>query len=343
MAKLSKNINNEEEDGKKELPNPDPSKHTRLGKVVGEDKKEEPTVNTSHKPVLLQQDEHKSFTEKAEDPSIQMNVEAVAEWLMRIFGESTIERWMQNPNFQLPYVEEVEDPKTWIMNALKTLLKLEELQLLAQNIEAQYFQPLEDQQKSVDTAKALMERLEQNMETKQAELENLRQQKFQLNKAQKSSIPIRDFIQMVWMKDQEFESILPFVQEAISPPVDGVSEFVVALYRAWDNFKGAWQVVDQLDEVERVQEMDRASRAFLKQMKDLFVPQRRAILEALAGIINQKMKDFVFVSPEESIQIDPKIHNTKGVLGNKIRQGISFVVIRKSSRQTYFFAEVEVE
>ena len=96
MAKLSKNINNEEEDGKKELPTPDPSKHTRLGKVVGEDRKEEaPKVkDTKQTPALLQQEEHKSFTEKAENTSIQLNVEAVAEWLMRIFGQTTIERWI---------------------------------------------------------------------------------------------------------------------------------------------------------------------------------------------------------------------------------------------------------
>ena len=94
------------------------------------------------------------------------------------------------------------------------------------------------------------------------------------------------------------------------------------------------------DEVLKI--IDEILRFMLENLKDNFILQRRALLDALARIITKKFDNFDFISPEETLQIDLDIHNTKGTGGNKIKQGFSFAVIRRENKQTYKYADIEV-
>ena len=60
------------------------------------------------------------------------------------------------------------------------------------------------------------------------------------------------------------------------------------------------------------------------------------------SIYASKFEDYIFVSPEETLQLDPNIHNARGLGSTNIVEGASYAVIRRTSRQTVIYAEVKV-
>jgi hypothetical protein len=66
------------------------------------------------------------------------------------------------------------------------------------------------------------------------------------------------------------------------------------------------------------------------------------MLDLLAVACSAKFKLYKFISPEESLQVDPRIHSATALGGSTIKEGISFAVIKKDTMQTVKYAEIRV-
>jgi len=96
------------------------------------------------------------------------------------------------------------------------------------------------------------------------------------------------------------------------------------------------------EEEEKMEILHTALTRVLEALTGLYIPQRRAVLEQLAKLCNSRVSDYLFISPEESKEIDLRIHNAASIGGNQILEGRTFAVVNRSSYQTVKYAEIEV-
>ena len=82
--------------------------------------------------------------------------------------------------------------------------------------------------------------------------------------------------------------------------------------------------------------------ALLCSLQGLHIVNRRGILDTIARICSDNSGNFLFVSPESSLVVDPAIHDVKGLHGNTVKEGLSFAIIRRDSRQTIRLANITV-
>lgn len=73
-----------------------------------------------------------------------------------------------------------------------------------------------------------------------------------------------------------------------------------------------------------------------------FASERRTLLELVAGHCCDYFQEFVFISPEHTVNFDPEIHSvSKPANGSStIREGLSFTVIRSDTKKTVKYADV---
>lgn len=94
------------------------------------------------------------------------------------------------------------------------------------------------------------------------------------------------------------------------------------------------------DEKENLDLLHEAGKSLLGQITELTVPERRPILDVVANMFNSYLHTYDFVSPEQTLQIDPTIHNAEGLGGSVVKEGLSFAVVRRETRKTVFYAEI---
>jgi hypothetical protein len=100
---------------------------------------------------------------------------------------------------------------------------------------------------------------------------------------------------------------------------------------------------DQLrDNEENRGRIDAALMKVLAAITGLHIINRREVLDAIAKVCSDSTGNWVFVSPESSLVVDPAIHNAKALSGTTVKEGISFAIIRKDSRQTIKLADITV-
>ena len=138
----------------------------------------------------------------------------------------------------------------------------------------------------------------------------------------------------------EIQTINQLLKEDIKNPSEALSAFCVALAKTWGILAQALQ--KEGEEEEKMEILHVALTRVLEALTGLYIPQRRAVLEQLAKLCNSRVSDYLFISPEESKEIDLRIHNAASIGGNQILEGRTFAVVNRSSYQTVKYAEIEV-
>ena len=270
------------------------------------------------------------------------DAERLAAWLTTVLGEDVFRRLEENENLHVSMLEE-KKVTGWLTAGLKTILKSEDLELLVQRVE----QEIQELQKRLIVAAEIQvsnqdimadcERQKREIEALEIKLEPLQREVNSLKKKVAASVGI----DAVFSGEAvEIQTINQLLKEDIKNPSEALSAFCVALAKTWGILMQALQ--KEGEEEEKMEIMHAALTRVLEALTGLYIPQRRAVLEQLAKLCNSRVSDYLFISPEESKEIDLRIHNAASIGGNQILEGRTFAVVNRSSYQTVKYAEIEV-
>ena len=94
------------------------------------------------------------------------------------------------------------------------------------------------------------------------------------------------------------------------------------------------------DEKNNIEKIDDILRLLLLNIRGLHPPIRQQTLNLIADYVNNFFNEFEFLSPEQTSQIDPKIHNAENIGGNFVIEGLSFAILRKQTQVVYKYADI---
>ncbi len=91
---------------------------------------------------------------------------------------------------------------------------------------------------------------------------------------------------------------------------------------------------------ENINILNDATKQLMSTISGTNSAERRPILDKVANLCNSYLNEYDFISPEQTLQIDPKIHNAEGLGGSIIKEGLSFAVVRRETRKAVYYAEI---
>ncbi len=293
---------------------------------------------------------HSIPTEKVKITS-STSAEEISNWLLSFIGESVFEQLKNNPYLQLPYSEPSNTLKEWLEKALKTIFTLDQIKIIGEQIiqnQNTSGQAESANQKAISEKAALEERLNKadlRFAQMQNELEDAEAEKFKIKKEIQSSISLSKLINEFFMEDgvepEETKKITSLLRESLENKDENLSVFVTRFSKGWFYVKAT---MDQLrgEEKEKMEQMHNALTFLLTSISGVYLPERRPLLDAVAKLVSSKFTEYDFVSPEQTLQIDPQIHNAGGLGNAMIKEGTTFAVVRRQTRQAVKYADIKV-
>ncbi|ADB42438.1 hypothetical protein [Spirosoma linguale] len=272
-------------------------------------------------------------------------IDQLTQHLSAWLGADVIGRLRQNPDLALPYAQDAASDSHWMQQVLQTILSQSDIEIvverlnlltideqrpLLQQIEILRWQQLQQQQEA--------EKNRQQIADIQAGREQAELEAFRLKKELAGAFPTQEFIKLVFRLPDE-QAINKLLDEAAQASISNLSEFLLVLVPAWQELR---EVVDARAEVpaDALRQVHAGLSQFLNSLSGHYIPQRRAILDKVAQWASTQFTDYLFVSPEETQQVDPSIHNAHGLGGTVVREGRSFAVIRRQSRTVVIYADI---
>lgn len=67
---------------------------------------------------------------------------------------------------------------------------------------------------------------------------------------------------------------------------------------------------------------------------------RRDLLDQVSKYVNEGFESYTFISPEQTLLLDPNIHETENPGSDEIERGLSFAVIHPRTKKTLKYAKV---
>lgn len=330
MAKISKTFDqNEEKNG--QLNNEQPKNLASISKKIESD------VNSNSVEIVKEQPLLKDNSHIVKE----LKIEDIAPWLIDNLGETLFKNLKTNPNFTIPYAEENLNTVDWLQRAIKTVFTLEDLQSALQHLQNKMNNSNKNLNDTANQLNAELERNKKEMVVLKEDLEIAIAKKNKAEKKAKGALPGIVLLDIIFGESKESLSVREQLEKALEQPSDEFVEFITGFAQGWIALSNAIsQCAD--DEIRNIDTIQNALRILLQKISGKHIAERRTILDATATYVNRLFNNFEFISPEQSLQVDPSIHNAKGVGGSRIKEGISFAVLRKANRQTYQFAEITI-
>jgi len=272
----------------------------------------------------------------------------IADWLLNFVGSEVIETLKKNPFLQLPYTEESMPPREWLVKALKTIFKVDELQQIGNKITLTQNQTSDLQSissKAVEAKDTEISSLTKKLEELAEDLDNLENARAKTQKQMKTAVDLKKFIALYFEdpanNSEELKRVINLLNEALENPDDKTSPFIVNFAKGYSYFKA---IYDNLagDEKEQMEKLHGSITVLLKNISNLHISERRPLLDLIAKIASKKFENYEFVSPEQTLQIDPALHNAQGLGNSLIKEGKTFAVVRKTTKKAVVYADVEV-
>lgn len=330
MAKISKTFDqNEEKNG--QLNNEQPKNLASISKKIESENNTNSVPNSQEQSILTEN----TIVAK------NLTIEDIAPWLIDNLGEALFKNLKNNPNFTIPYAEENINTIEWLQRAIKTIFTLEDLQAALQNLQGKISSSTKSFNDTNNQLNAELERSKKELISLKEDLEVAQSKKNKAEKKAKGALPGMLILDIIFGENKDAAPIREQLEKAIEQPSDEFAPFIAGFAQGWIALS---QAISQCadDEPRNIDTIQNALRKLLEKISGKHIAERRTLLDATATYVNRLFTNFEFISPEQSLQVDPSIHNAKGVGGSRIKEGISFAVIRKANRQTYQFAEIVV-
>jgi hypothetical protein len=270
-------------------------------------------------------------------------VSSLATYLEAWLGTDALLRLRQTAN--LPYTDDLPTPADWLARALSTLFSLDDLQHLAQKLADQQLEARKPLLLELDACHAELDGLEktqaatqQLLEQAQAGRERAEVDLHRLRRETAPLLPARPLLELLFLRDDE-RAIRQLLLEAADAAAPDLGTFVAAFGPAWQRLR---DVPSQFgtDPTDNLRRLHAALTQLLTDLAGHTLPQRRPLLDAVAQWASAHLPDYLVVSPEESLQVDPAIHNAQGIGGSTVAEGRSFAVLRRHSRTVVLYADI---
>ena len=131
------------------------------------------------------------------------------------------------------------------------------------------------------------------------------------------------------------------MKETIENSQEGTDVFLISFLKTFAAVREVLKI-DFEDEKQKMENVYNSLAQMLSAISGLFPSERRDFLDLVAGLVSDEFNEYQFVSPEQTLQIDPDIHDAHGVGSGTVKEGKTFAVIRKSTRKAVKYAEIKV-
>ena len=282
------------------------------------------------------------------EPQVIQDGEAhvvLASVLLDLFGSEGLERLKNSDAFQVPFTDDTSDLRTWMINALRMLFKPAELEEMVMH-QKKWQKQWDEKTRKLEEEKETLEKELQAREDQKRQLEDdylqADSERKQLRKDLLSGIPATSLINMIIKKgrSEDADRIAALLKEEAGNPSQGFVPFLLGFLEHWSIFITA--IENCTDDEDGMEKLHGVLSGLLEKISGTTIPQRRPILEIVAGMCSEKFTNYKFISPEGSLQVDPRIHAATALGGSTIKEGITFVVIKKDNMQTVKYAEIRV-
>lgn len=347
MTKLSKSVNKNEEDNKNEEQN---SSSLSISKKINKENTENNTDTKDENTSQLSQKSENKTTKKEFKSS---SVEDIAEWLVGLIGDGVFNQLKENPYLQLPYTDSDLDIKGWLSKAIKTIFTQENIQNIGTSIQNNNSRLIELEQVVLDAEKAKaeiddkIEKYNQKFQQIKSEMDELEEEKFDIQKELNTALPLSTLINEVYRdpgnESQNHKKLITMLNDSLENTDEkDLSLFVIRFSKGWMYLKSNLDELGE-DEKENLEKVHKALSMFLSFISGIFIAERRPLLDIIAKICSDYFSEYDFISPEQTLQVDPDIHNAEGVGNARIKEGISFAVVRKETRKAVKYADIRVQ
>ena len=343
MAKLTLSVNNGNDGSPKPaVDQPAATKHSITKKVVSTEP--QTAVNQGNGAALSQRIDNPnpaSPSELADDE---------AKWLIAQFGEDLFNELLKNPNLKLPYAEDDITAESWLERGIKTLFTQENIAHIYKvtanigqsNADANIDAVVDERMaQKVEKYNAKFQELRSNMEDLEGEKAELQSR---LNKTLEADAFVKTIFRSADGETDAQKRIARTLEDAIGQGGDdALPSFVTRLAKGWSSLQYVLQTSAEIgDDKEKLEVVYPALTNLLACISGCYVTDRRMILELVAKHCNEFFSDYDFISPEQTLNADPDIHNATGLGNAQIREGVSFCVVRRDTKKTVKYADVKV-
>ncbi len=309
-------------------------------------KKDEPQTNF-HTPTLS---EIKETVKSTKTVSNIESADEISVWLINFIGKDIFEQLKENPHFQLPYTQENVDMETWLVKALKTIFPAESIKNIGQQIQ-DYQSKITEATNMAQSALSEKTIAEENLgkamkriAEKQDEIDDIESDKHRLKKQMQATVQIETLIEEFFEnpnRDTKIAQLKSLLHESLDNLDDMVSKFVLGFSKGWFLVQNTIERLGT-DEKQNMESIHASLTKLLQNISDKFIPQRRPLLDIVAEIVSEKFDGYLFVSPEQTLQIDPAMHNVQRAGSTTVREGVTFAVLRKETKKAVKYAEIIV-
>lgn len=342
MAKLTLSVNTGNDTAQKPAVDQPANKLSITKKVV-----------TAEPETAVSQGSGASLSQKIDNPNPASPSELaddVARWLIAQFGEDLFNELLKNPNLKLPYAEDDITAESWLERGIKTLFTQENIAHIYKvtanigqsNADANIDAVVDERMaQKVEKYNAKFQELRSNMETLEGEKAELQSR---LNKTLEADAFVKTIFRSADGETDAQKRIARTLEDAIGQGGDdGLPSFVTRLAKGWSSLQYVLQTSAEIgDDKEKLEEVYPALTNLLACISGCYVTDRRMILELVAKHCNEFFSDYDFISPEQTLNADPDIHNATGLGNAQIREGVTFCVVRRDTKKTVKYADVKV-
>jgi len=281
--------------------------------------------------------------EKTQTITDDITTEGAAELLIQTFGSSVFDNIRRNEIFNLPLHDANINLNEWLGEILNTYIKFEDINRIVLSIKKSRVKEISQKEQIEELIQELdktQKLYDEKIVTLYDELKEIKAQTVKQNKKISSYLPISALTKAI-PDIEPFSTIKVLIEEASEETSNDTGIFFVSFIKALIVLMKNVDAPAE-SEQEKMEMLHNVLSKLLSDISELYISQRRALLDELAKIANSYMDEYIFISPEETLQIDPMIHNAKGLGGSRIKEGISYAVLEKSTRKTVKYADIKV-
>lgn len=291
----------------------------------------------------------KKVENQTSDPVADSN--RIASWLVSTFGGDVFEELINNPNLQLPYADEDLSAEQWLERTVKTLFSVDSVAKISSRIpQNSSVEPPEDEIEKIvkERMNEKIEKYNVRFQQMRSEMETLEGEKAAVSAQLNKAIPLGKFVTEIFKKSDENvtqaqKRISQTIEEALETSKDeNLSTFVIRFAKGWIALKAQIENFKENAEKENLELIYPVLTNMLTLISGCYISERRTILEFVAQHCNEYFSDYVFISPEQTLNVDPEIHNASGAGNGNIKEGSSFAVVRSDTKKTVKYADIKL-
>ncbi len=271
--------------------------------------------------------------------------ETFAAMFAEIFGIAAFERIRNDGLIMVPFTDAQTPMDQWFAHWVRMMFKSEEamnMLQLSHEWQQKKLAEVKHSDEELQQQKKRIASLEAQLSQAESAFQNSDAEKKQLRRDLLTSISAVYLIDKIIPKGSSSvgDSLSGMLKEEMMNPVGDYPEFVIGFLEGWEELSKLLTTVE--DSEEGMSQIHLALTNLLDKISGKVISRRRTMLDLLAVSCSSKFKLYKFISPEESLQVDPRIHSATALGGSTIKEGISFAVIKKDTMQTVKYAEIRV-